>query len=95
MILRDETAELCYSSESSWHFSLHKLTWLQGEQVDLREPQAASSRCAWLAWCNGKPVRSSQWRPTTRIIKLPGLAAGRPVAPGFCSSNSNVGKYAL
>src|ERR1700694_6087241 len=32
---------------------------------------------------------------TTMIMNVPALAFGRPVAPGFCSSNSAVGRYAL
>ena len=38
---------------------------------------------------------ASQCRATTTIMKVPGLATGRPVAPGFCSSNSAVARYTL
>jgi hypothetical protein len=32
------------------------------------------------------------FRETTTTMNVPGLAAGRPDAPGFCSSNSAVGR---
>jgi hypothetical protein len=39
--------------------------------------------------------RTSYCRVTTTTIKVPGLAVGRPVAPGLGSSNSAVAKYTL
>jgi hypothetical protein len=59
-------------------------TNFDSEEVDVSNPQFMQiSR--YFAGC-----APSYWRPTTMIMKVPGLAAGR--VPGFASANSAVGK---
>jgi hypothetical protein len=48
---------------------------------------------SWTMWHAQRRCEMPHYlRARTTIMKDPGLAVGRPDAPGFCSSNSAVGR---